>query len=79
MGVRKYMKLVDIGPEKPSECFYACCPFVKPRWYTCADCIKYETCTQKEEQAPIGTKFKELVANVFDCFVLRKEDINDRD
>ena len=53
------------------------CVFAEPKWYTCADCVKYESCVYKEEQVSVGTKVKELVANVFDCFVLRKEDAND--
>ena len=53
------------------------CPFAQPKWYTCADCVKYETCQDKEKQFSIGTKIKELVANTFDCFVLRKDDTND--
>ena len=53
------------------------CPFAQPKWYTCADCVKYETCQDKEKQFSIGTKIKELVANTFDFFVLRKDDTND--
>jgi hypothetical protein len=68
------MKTTDIGFEKFPD---ACCPFVEPKWYTCADCVKYKTCEDKENQVSIGTKVKELVANMFTCFVLRKEDAND--
>lgn len=53
------------------------CPFLEPKWYTCDDCAKYENCEDKENQVSIGTKVKELVANMFTCFVLRKEDAND--
>ena len=53
------------------------CPFVQPKWYTCADCIKYETCEDKEKQFSVGTKIKDLVANAFTCFILRKEEAND--
>lgn len=53
------------------------CQFSQPKWYTCADCVKYETCADKENKVSIGTKVKELVANTFTCFVLRKEDVND--
>lgn len=71
------MKTIDIVVERFKEDFYACCPFIKPKYYTCADCVKYETCEDKENKVSIGTKVKELVANAFDCFVLRKEDSND--
>lgn len=71
------MKTTDIGYQRFPEDFHACCPFVEPKWYSCADCVKYETCEDKENKVSIGTKVKDLVANTFTCFVLRKENAND--